>query len=542
MKQLLLSILLFTSLIALAQDTPSEEPKGKKVKIEHADELEGGIFNGEKIRKLRGNVVFTQDKMTMYCDSAYQYITKNEIDAFGHVKIKQGDSITITGETLNYNGNTRLCKLRKNVVMDDKNMRLYTDYLDYDMNSKTAFYFNGGKIIDKKNTLTSEKGNYYTPLKRLSFKDSVRLVNDQYTVICDTLIYYTVTKIAYFVGPTHINSKGTKLFARQGMYNTKTGESEFEKQAAINDSTYSLAGDSIHYDQKKKIGYAQGKVALHLKKDNIWIYSEVGTSDDKAGISRMYGGNTFMKSLMRKDTLYLKADTLIALKDTLGKIEKLLAFPNVHIYKHDLQGNCDSLVYSYQDSTIRLSYDPILWSDGSQLTGEFIKVQLKKGQIDKMFIDDNSFMISEDSSQRFNQIKGKNMIAVFDTGKIKRLDVKGSGQSIYNVMEGDSVFTGINKTICTNMVFYFDSSKVSKINFITDPDAKFIPPREISAPEKLLPGFKWRIEERPELQDILHQKILPLLPEVALPGEEEDIMGTEQIDSESTEVAEDKKP
>lgn len=495
---ILISILLITK-FSYSQE---EGKKGQKVTLKQADELEGGVFEGKKIRKLRGNVIFTQDDMTLYCDSAYHYIEKNNIDAFGHVKIVQGD-MTTTGEKLRYNGDEKIAKMKNNVVMKDSKMTLYTDHLDYNMNTKVGYYYNGGKIIDRKNTLVSRSGRYNTVTKMLYFKNQVNLKNPEYELWCDTLNYHTTSEIAYFVGPTDIESKGTKLFARKGIYNTILGESHFEDQAAINDTNYRLSGDSLFYDEKKKIGFAFDNVELYLKKENIKIYGDIGMTNDSTGISKMYGGNPLMKNLMKGDTLYLSADTLIAISDTNDNIKKLLAFNNVKMFKSDLQATCDSLTYNYQDSTIYFNYSPIIWSDENQMTGQKVKIQLANDEIDKMYIDEDAFVVSEDSFINYNQIKGKNMIAHFTKGEIKKLDVEGNGQSIYFVLEDDTLFTGMNKTICTNMVFYFDSSEVKKINFLTDPEARFIPPNELSDPDKKLTGFDWLIEMRPELEELL---------------------------------------
>ena len=105
-------IIVFISILITSFSVLSQDNKQKKVKIEHADELEGGIHNGKEVRKLRGDVVFSQDGAKMYCDSAYQYAKENSIDAFGRVRIVQGDSMTILGNSLKYNGNTKIAKMK----------------------------------------------------------------------------------------------------------------------------------------------------------------------------------------------------------------------------------------------------------------------------------------------------------------------------------------------------------------------------------------------------------------------------------------------
>src|SRR5690606_25624884 len=164
--------------------------------------------NGEKFQKLIGNpsnqVQFVQKETRIFGDSVYYFKDKNTVEVFGHVKILEGDSITITGKKLVYDGNVKLAQLRDNVVYTDPSMVLYTDFLDYDMPANLAYYFGGGRLVSDNSTLTSSKGYYETDIKFASFKDTVLLVNPEYTLESDTLQYNTVSEIAYTKGPTKV--------------------------------------------------------------------------------------------------------------------------------------------------------------------------------------------------------------------------------------------------------------------------------------------------------------------------------------------------
>src|SRR5436190_24262928 len=81
--------------------------KKEKINLEEADILEGGIFEGKKINKFKGNVRFRQQETLLYCDLAYQYPGTNAIEAFSNVRIVQGDSLTLSGDRLSYNGDTK---------------------------------------------------------------------------------------------------------------------------------------------------------------------------------------------------------------------------------------------------------------------------------------------------------------------------------------------------------------------------------------------------------------------------------------------------
>jgi lipopolysaccharide assembly outer membrane protein LptD (OstA) len=128
----------------------------RKVTLKQADQLRGGKQqDGTKFERVIGNVIFTQNKTTIYCDSAYFYKSINSIDAFGRIRITEGDSVTITGNKLSYDGDAKKAKLRNNVVFTKlATSTLYTDNLDFDRPRNTAYYFNGGRLVDSINVLT----------------------------------------------------------------------------------------------------------------------------------------------------------------------------------------------------------------------------------------------------------------------------------------------------------------------------------------------------------------------------------------------------
>jgi lipopolysaccharide export system protein LptA len=477
-----------------------------KVFLERADELVGESVkvNGKDIKKVIGNVVFRQKGTVLYCDSAYQDVAANALETFGHVRIVQGDSVTITGNKGYYDGNTRQAKMRGNVVLVDKTMTLYTEQLDYDMNASLAYYFGGGRIIDGDNTLTSQKGYYDTQTKLFSFKEDVKLVNPQYTLDSDTLQYSSTSKIAYFKGPTDIISKTGKLFTTDGQYNTVSQASNFTARTTIDYDKYTLTGDSVYYDKQNEYGLARRNVVLFAKEDSTIVEGDIGRYNGKTGISKVYG-HSVMKNIVSGDTLYLTADTLVSVDDTVNRTRRLFAYHNVKIFKSDLQGKCDSLLYNFTDSTIYFYRDPVLWSTGNQMLADSIHIQMANNKLDKMFLKTNAFVISEDTLLNFNQLKGRSMTAYFNKdSKMDRVFVDGNAESLYFALgEGDTLLMGMNKMECSKMLIRFTENKVSIIKAITTPDAVFIPPHEIEEPARRLKGFAWRKEERPVRTDVL---------------------------------------
>ncbi|MGI4742535.1 MAG: OstA-like protein [Janthinobacterium lividum] len=479
--------------------------KGTPVELLHADELRGGDYNGVKIRKLLGSVSFKQQDVLLYCDSAYQYIERNEIEGFSNVRIVQSDTMTITGDHGYYNGNQRLARMTGNVVMRDPRMTLTTSALDYDLTRKTAFYTVGGHIVDPKNTLDSQQGFYDTNSKVFVFKRDVHLVSlDEQGAATDlrndTLTFNTISKIAYFDGPTRIKSTQGDLYAEKGTYNTLTRVSNFARNAKIDTPGYLLGGDQLVYDQVKLYGVATGHVSLISKKDNVVLRGDRGRYWRALGRTKLFGGRPVIRNISGKDTLYLAADTLLSVETRPGRAVQrpiLYAWPKVQIFRGKMQGRCDSLTYDRQDSVIYLNRDPVVWQARNQLTADSMNLRFTHGQLERANLFSSAFAIQEDTVQDYNQVKGRNMVAYFRRSQMARIDVLGNAESLYFTLDGDSVLSGLNKSVSASMIARFADNKIKQLSWLTNPEASYTPVHEIKAENKQLKGFRWRAAERP---------------------------------------------
>lgn len=487
----------------------------KRVKLKKADNLIGGIKDGQRFDRVIGNVVFVQNKTTIYCDSAHFFKTENRIEAFGKVHITEGDSVDVTSHALTYDGNKKIAHLRKNVVFTKLGIAtLYTDFLDYDRPKNEARYFNGGKLVDTTNVLTSKKGYYDIRTNLASFKREVVGVNPDYTLESDTLQYNSKSKIIYFRDLTTVKDKdGGEAVYKSGFYNTNQKVSNLNI-GEIETAEYKIKGDEYFIDDAKKMYRAKANVVMTSKEENMIIYGDESFYDKKNGISKVYTNAYVAKIGDNLDTLFIAADTLVSIESKDPGKKRLLAYNNVKIWKADLQGVADSLAYIASDSTIHFFTEPILWSDGNQMTADSIWMQLKNKSIDKLYMINNSFVVSEDSLENYNQIKGRRMTANFTGSKISHVLVEGNGESIYYALQEEEVetedkkylitfVTGMNKMICSNMRINFVDGKVDNVSAFVMPDASFIPPLEIKAADRKLKGFIWKATERPTRSDVV---------------------------------------
>jgi lipopolysaccharide export system protein LptA len=499
------TLLLLILVLSLALPAFAQQPQKKEViQLEHADKMHGTKVNGQQVNYFVGNARFKHKDAILYCDSAIQYDYKNAIEAYGNIRIVQADTITLTGDRMNYNGNTRKAEVRgRQVVLVDRKMTLTTQYLDMELAKNLAYYFNGGTIVDEKNTLTSKQGYYDTKKKYFYFKKDVTLDSRDpvFALTSDTLEYSTVYEIAYFKGPTRIVSEGRILTANDGEYNTREARSKFRGRASIDSESYTLTADTLVYDEKNRIGKGRSNVVLLAKRDSLIVEGDYGDYRGAEGFTKVYG-NALLKNIDGKDTLFIAADTLISLDSKDITKKKLLAYHNIRVMRNELRGRCDSLVYNFGDSTIHFFRNPILWSEGSQMIADSIYMQMAFNKIDKLYMNVNSFIISQDTLKNHNQVKGRNMVAFFQDSRIMKVDVNGNGQSLYFATEGDTTLMGMNKVLCSNMTIKFKENKVYDILFMKKPDATFIPPHELKDPDKKLKDFAWRYSERPEKKDV----------------------------------------
>jgi lipopolysaccharide export system protein LptA len=472
----------------------------KKIRIVGANSLEYDDRVPDA-RRLIGNVIFEHEGALLYCDSAYFFEGADRMEAYSNVRIIS-DSVIVSGNRLSYDGKNKIADIIGNVRLKDPSSTLTTSQLKYNLQSKEAIYTTGGKIISnkEKNQLTSVFGQYKSAKRMFYFRKNVKLINPDYTMDCDSLQYNTTTETAYFTGPTWIRSDENTIYCENGFYNTKKDNSEFGKNAKINSKGQEIMGDEIRYDRKKRIGKARKNVSIKDSVNQVILTGNYADYFEKEQVVLMTD-SAAMQKIFGKDTLYLHGDTLRSVADTIAKKRTFYAFHHVRFFKKDFQGKCDSLTYSEKDSLMRLFGNPVLWNEANQLLGDSVYIQLANNELNTLYLKNAAFIISEVDSLNYNQIKGRDITGQFVNSELKKVFVKGNGQSIYFASDEKGKYIGINRADCSDMLIYLDSNEVSKITFLKKPDAKLIPVNKISPKELQLRGFKWFGALRPRKKE-----------------------------------------
>jgi len=500
----------------------------KKIQIVNANSIDYDENTlGKDIKRLKGNVEFKHENALMFCDSAYFNTNNNTVKAFSNIHFNQGDSINLYGDYFYYDGNTKLAKVRNNVRLENNSAVLSTDSLNFDRKTNIGYYFEKGTIKDTNNTLTSLSGYYHSDTKDFIAIDSVKLVNKRYTMISDTLKYNTDTKISSFFGPTTIVSDTNLIYCENGWYNTNTDISQFNKNAYLKSKNTKISGDSLFYNRNLGIGKAFNNVTIIDTSQKIILKGNIGKYTENPQTSFITDSALFMQ-YDNTDTLFLHGDTLhyklvknfihldsLKIDSSGSKIKidtifytkidsfKLLqAYNKVKLYKSDFQAKCDSLIYSFKDSTIEMFTNPIIWSDKNQLTADFIKLFTIKNHPHKINLKGNSFIISKEDSIRFNQIKGKNMIGYFKTDSLYKVDVEGNGESIYFPKDDSDTsnieLIGVNHVESSSMIIYLTNNKPNKIIFNIKPKGILNPINYVPKDQLILKNFIWLDYIRPK--------------------------------------------
>lgn len=466
---LVVSVLCLFGFCLLAQVRPAkkgeQKPAKSKVYLLHSDVLKKSPLNPDPDAQiLIGNVAFRHDSVYMYCDSACFYEKTNSLEAFDNVKMVQGDTLFLYGDYLFYDGNTQIAQVRYNVRMENKNTTLLTDSLNYDRIYNLGYYFDGGTLMDEENVLTSEWGEYSPATKISVFNYDVKLVNPKFTLTSDTLRYSTATKIANILGPSDIVSDANHIYSELGFYNTQIGQAELLDRSVLTNEGKRLIGDSLFYDRVKGYGEAFDNVIMtdtvnkNMLTGDYCYYNELTkyafATKKAVVVDYSQGDSLFMHAdTLQMYTYYLNTDSMF---------RETRAYHKVRMYRADVQGVCDSLVFSSKDSCLTMYYDPILWNNNQQLLGEKIMIYMNDSTIDWAHIQNQALSVEQLDSTSYNQVTGKEMKAWFQGGEMRKVDVIGSVRLVYYPMESDSTLIGMNVSETSLLNMFLENRKMKK--------------------------------------------------------------------------------
>lgn len=501
----ILILCLFGFCLVQAMQAPRKKhkkrPEGERVYLLHADELRYDMFGRNPDAQIvKGKVSFMHQGGHLTCDSAYFYQGTNSVKAFGHVHYRQGDTLSLTCERAEYDGMMQMMHARRNVVLHHRRQTLKTDSLDFDRLYNMANFFDGGTLIDGKDRLVSDWGEYHTETREAKFVFNVKLRSGKDVVTTDTLYYDVPTSTAHMVGPSKIVSGSSVVHTADGYYDTKTDKAKLFGRSTLVDKDKSITGDSLYYVKNgESTGY--GNVVYVDKKNKNSLTCNYLRYNEKTGMG-FATKRPVAIDYSQKDTLWMHSDTMRIYTfniNTDSVYRKVHAYPHVRAFRNDMQAICDSLVFNSKDSCMTMYKDPIIWNANRQMLGEEIRAYMADSTIRFAHVIGQALSIEQmPDSVHYNQITSSEMKSYFEKGKMKMTEAIGNVQTVYYMTnDKDSSLVGLNYLETDTMRMYLGAArKLDKIwtNKFT---STMYPITQVPPAKYKLPNFAWFEDLRP---------------------------------------------
>ena len=488
--------------------------------------IEAGSFDKNELDLPGANILkknssvrvhLLHDGMDIWSDYALFYKKNNSFKARGDVVVKQGDSIELYSENLEYDGNSRKIIAKTNVIFKNNNTTLKTQILFHDRDLKEIYFENGGIMKDSTNTIKSTEGKYFLTNSKYEFNKRVNVYNNDSDIKSIKLDYYSDTEKVFFYGPTVITGQDYRIFSENGFYNTNSKNGYFNTKAKIEYGNRTIKADSLIFDDLKK--YASGK-------NNVTIIDTINKTIIKGDFaevfkkldSSMITKNSYAIKLLEKDSLFIKADTLFAVGPDENRIIK--GRYDVKFFKNNMSGKSDKFIMNQKNGLIKLlrnklskreqqiltskeisKKNPVIWNGESQMSGDEIHIirNTITNKLDSLKILNNAFVVEKDSLgiDNYNQMKGIDLFGNFRDNELEKIRLDRNTEMIYFLYDEETKeLIGIDKAICSSILMTITNNKIDEIIFYTNPEGKVYPEKELEINEKILNGFNWRIDEK----------------------------------------------
>lgn len=488
-----------------------------KIFLERANELRA--TQGTDYQIVVGDVEFRKGDMFMYCDSAHFFNDPGGIQAFGNVRMEQGDTLFVYADQLDYTDTTQLAILYadpgKKVRLINRDVTLTTDIFNYDLGIDLGFYEVGGELTDRQNRLTSLYGEYSPTSKDALFRENVHLNSlnngDTLDIYTDDMLYNTMTHIAILDTTSTIVAADGTIYTTHGVYNTETSQADlYSRSLVVASNGNTLTGDTLYYDRNNGFGEAFGNIEITDTTNKIMLTGNYGYYYEIADSALVTGHALAKEYSSGTDTLYMHADTIrtytvvtppAQVNDSVttpaDTTHHLIAAPHVRFFRTDLQGLCDSLTFVQRDSMLYLDKHPVVWNESKQIFGNVIQVHLRDSTADWARLPEFGFMAEWVDEEFYNQLTGKTMFATFADRSIRHLDVSGNVQAIMLPQENDSTYNKIANIESSELAADFRNQTIERMKMWPETSGTMTPLYLAKKSIFYLPQFRWFEPLRP---------------------------------------------
>lgn len=485
--------------------------------------------DGEIIESLDGtydskiNLFVFYNSVELFSDSLFAKSTRMEYDSNKNVAYFGPSTIGWKGDNMleanggEYAREREIVTFEKNAYLFSKEQEVWGDKIVYNRRSGDAQLYGNIQITDTVQSVLmfADKATYQRePLEIiLTQRPAIAMYSEQngnrdtiYASASDSIRYYTkpfaeldsaaiaaakARKGVMIIDPM----KEIEKLRQEKLKEARSGRKEGRDENAGNSSTRSSGRSSGRSSSQANI-YAGQRAPEFPSSQPDQQESPIEQQDSipSAGKESMQQvDSTAILAERELDAQIMRHDTC-----TVTFVE---AWHNIKLYGKDYQGVCDSLIYTGIDSIARLYIEPVLWSDAkNQFLSDSIFIQIRNDSLYKADFINNAFIITQEDTVHYNQIKSTEMMAYFKKNDIWRFDALG-GASLIFYMEEDSTYTMINQKECKILSALIKERKIERIRYYDQLKSDLLPIYDLPINKQRLRGFKWLEERRPKSRE-----------------------------------------
>ena len=475
-----------------------------------------GTYNGNSgVMLLEGDAVVVGRDYTIRSNRIDYNMNNKMVYMHGATTIQQQDH-TVTCQNGWYDSQRGIGDFTGNASVISNGQTLRGQQLTYNKDKGFAVARNNVQMLDDARGIetNSQYGEFYQKDGKAILKGNVRVKNkrDNVDITTDYGEFYNNGSAKMKGNVVVVNhNDNVKIESDAANFNNDKGEAILNGNVVMNsykDSTKITGQYAEIYNKESRI-VVDKMVYIEDRKQNIFVKGDHADLNNKAGTTLVYEHVQLIKVDSPEDSLFLESDTLYTYTekiDSLTSYKHLLAKKNVAFATKDIKGLCDTLHYSYKDSTLQLYHSPILWLENTQLTADFIQINTIHNKPATVWLRKNSFVIQEIEPSIYNQLKGTNIDAYIQQDTMRKVSIMHNAQSIYYAKETvdsstttNNSYMGMNKAEADNMYMYFQVNKVRKVTFIKSPIGVMYPLKDVTPEESRLPDFQWHSDKKPQL-------------------------------------------
>lgn len=428
----------FCFLLLLATVYTGQTFAQNRIVIKKSEKIVGTSNNGERVRQLIGNVHLQTERMTMFSDSAYQYLNSSLVEAFGNIQLETKND-TIWCDMLSYDLSTDIVELTGRVIINTDETTIFGNNVLYNLSSEVAL-----------------------------FRENILLTDDQGILKADQGVFFQQKDSAIFRG--HVQVK---------------------------DSLQYIEADSLHSNRKTGYYEFHGNIFSRDQKNDVLLTTRYLQSDS-TGERHLRGNSHIVKfAADTSDTTHIWArDITYFDQDTTYNIT---ATTNVETWSAQFSSVSDTIKYFDAKKEFNLYGNPKTWHKSLQLSGPYIRATLKDEAIDSLVSYPQPFIVQEDTATgRLNQMEGDTLIANFKNGAVEMVKVYPNAQLIRFIADENDANNGAIKINSPNYVsIFFNEGDIDNMKSGSNTEGSYIP-ESPSVKTLELEGFIWTPEQKPE--------------------------------------------